>query len=148
MSKVFAAAGLLISLCAMAMAQTPDPRIDQLTKENAQLKRKIADQEERIAELEKAVKTLQAAAAPLPAPIPGNTPPWHQAANWNQIKSGMSESQVVGILGPATSVDTSIDKRILLYTPDPHSTSTLNGSVTLVDDRVAAMTPPAFSAHP
>jgi hypothetical protein len=128
----------------IAMAQTRDPRVDELTKETAQLKLRIADQERRIAELEKAVKSLQSAAAPMPTPIPSETPPWHRASNWTLVKSGMSESQVVGILGPPTSADSSIDKRILLYAPDASSTSTLKGSVTLVDDRVIAMTPPAF----
>jgi hypothetical protein len=131
-------------MCALATAQTRDSRVDDLTKEVAQLKRRIADQDARIAELERAVKSLQLAAAPLPAPIPSETPAWHRPSNWTQIKKGMSEAQVVEILGPPTSVDSSIDKRILLYTPDSSSTSTLQGSVTLVDDRVIAMTPPAF----
>lgn len=50
----------------------------------------------------------------------------------------------MGILGPPTSVDSSIDRRTLLYTPDASSTSTLKGSVTLIGDRVTAMIPPAF----
>ncbi len=135
---------LLILMCAIAGGQTRDPRVDELTKETALLKRKVADQEDRIAQLEKAVKALQSAATPMPTPIPSETPPWHKASNWTLIKSGMSEAQVVGILGPPTSVDASIDKRILLYTPDPNSTLTLKGSVTLIDDRVTAMVPPAF----
>jgi hypothetical protein len=137
-------AGLLLLMCGVAIAQTRDPRVDELMKETAQLKRTIADQETRIAELERTVKALQTAAKPLPTPIPSATPPWHLASNWILIKSGMSESQVVEILGPPTSVDSSIDRRTLLYTPDANSTSTLKGSVTLIDDRVTAMTPPAF----
>jgi hypothetical protein len=131
-------------MCGIAMAQTRDPRVDELTKETAQLKRTIADQGARIAELEKAVKTLQAAAPSLPSRIPSEIPPWHRASNWTLIKAGMSEAQVVEILGPPTSVDTSIDTRILLYAPDSNSTSTLKGSVTLTDDRVTAMVPPSF----
>jgi hypothetical protein len=135
---------LLILMCGIASGQTRDPRVDELTKETALLKRRIADQDERIAQLEKAVKALQSAATPMPTPIPSETPPWHRASNWTLIKSGMSESQVVGILGPPTSVDASIDKRILLYSPDANSTSTLKGSVTLIGDRVTAMVPPGF----
>jgi hypothetical protein len=144
MSKFFASAGVLLWMCGIATAQTHDPRVDELTKETAQLKRTIADQGARIAELEKAVKALQAAAPPLPSRIPSETPPWHRASNWSLIKAGMSEAQVVEILGPPTSVDTSIDTRILLYAPDSQSTSTLKGSVTLTDDRVIAMVPPSF----
>jgi len=145
MQRAVIGVGLLVLMCGIATAQTRDPRVDELRKETAQLKRRIADQEARIAELEKAVQGLQATAAPLPTRLPAETPPWHRASNWTLIKVGMSESQVVGILGPATSVDNSIDKRTLHYTPDAGSTSTLKGNVTLVDDRVTAMTPPAFN---
>jgi hypothetical protein len=131
-------------MCGIAAAQTRDPRVDELTKETARLKQRISDQETRIAELERAVKSLQSAAPPMPAPIPSPTPPWHRPASWNQIKTGMSEADVVALLGPPTSVDSSIDQRTLLYAPDSKSTSTLKGSVTLIDDRVSAMTPPVF----
>lgn len=144
MQRALTGAGVLLLMCGVAMAQPRDPRVDELTKQVAQLKLKVANQDSRIAELEKAVKLLQSAATPAPAPIPPTTPPWHRASNWTLIKSGMSESEVVGILGPPTSVDSSIDKRTLFYSPDPSSTSTLSGSVTLVDDRVTAMTPPTF----
>ena len=144
MQRALTGVGLLFLIGGTAIAQTRDPRVDELTKETAQLKSRIADQEGRIAELEKAVKALQTAAAPLPTRIPSETPLWHRASNWTLIKSGMSEPQVVGILGPPTSVDSSIDRRTLLYTPDASSTSTLKGSVTLIGDRVTAMIPPAF----
>ena len=148
MSKFFASvlngAGILLWMCGIAMAQTRDPRVDELTKETAALKRTIADQGARIAELEKAVKALQTAAPPLPSRIPAEIPPWHRASNWALIKAGMSEAQVVEILGPPTSVDTSIDTRILVYAPDARSTSTLKGSVTLTGDRVNSMVPPSF----
>jgi hypothetical protein len=56
----------------------------------------------------------------------------------------MSEAQVVEILGPPTMTDAVNDMRTLYYKPDPRSTTTLNGSVTLMDDRVTATMPPAF----
>jgi hypothetical protein len=144
MQKTLIAAGLLLLTCVVATAQTRDPRVDELTKETEQLKRRIADQDGRIAELEKTVKSLRATAVPLPTSIPAETPPWHRASNWTLIKTGMSEAQVVGILGAATNVDSSMDRRTLDYTPNSNSTSTLKGNVTLVDDRVTAMTPPVF----
>jgi hypothetical protein len=133
-----------LALPPTAMAQARDAQIDELRKETAQLKTRIADQERRIAELERIVKALQAVAAPVQAAIPAPTPPWHLASNWILIKKGMSEAQVVEILGPPTRVDASIDVRTLLYQPDSRSTSTLNGSVTLTDDRVTAAKPPVF----
>jgi hypothetical protein len=147
MQRALTGASLLLLTYGIAAAQTRDPRVDDLIKETAQLKQKIADQDARITELERAVKFLQSVAAPAPPkpePIPAPTPAWHRPVNWTQIKTGMSEADVVAILGPPTSVDSSIDSRTLVYAPDAKSTSTLKGSVTLVDDRVSAMTPPAF----
>jgi hypothetical protein len=137
-------AALLLVTCGVAMAQTRDPRVDELVKETTQLKKTVADQEERITQLEKAVKMLQAAMPPLPARIPVETPPWQRASSWAPIQSGMSEAQVVQLLGPPTSVQGAIDSRTLNYGPDAKSTTTLKGSITLVDDRVTAMVPPAF----
>lgn len=127
-----------------ASAQSRDPRVEKLTMEVEDLKRTLADQEKRIAQLESTVKMLQAAANPLPAPIPSPTPAWKASSNWVQVKPGMSEAQVESLLGPPTSVSSVEDSRTLYYQPGASSTSTLNGSVTLKDDRVIAMTPPAF----
>jgi hypothetical protein len=126
-------------------AQARDSRVDKLVMDTEELKHTVADQDKRIAELEKTVKMLQAAAAPpVPTPIPSSTPAWKAPSSWNLIKAGMSEAQVVGILGPPTNVQSVEDSRTLFYQPDSSSTSTLNGSVTLKDDRVTASSPPAF----
>ncbi len=117
------------------LAQARDPRVDKLTTETAELKRTVADQDRRIADLERMVKMLQSTVAPLPAPIPSPTPAWTQASNWNRIKPGMSQAQVVEILGPPTREQSAIDMRTLYYEAGPHSTLTLTGSVSLTDDR-------------
>jgi len=141
-------AGSLIGLTALlsAPAQTPardrDSRVDALIKRVDDLTKEVGDQGQRIASLEKALKALQT--PPQPSSIPAPVPAWHSATNWSLIKPGMSEAQVTEILGPPTSVQAVEDTRKLFYAPDPHSTNTLSGSVTLMDDRVIAMTPPAF----
>jgi hypothetical protein len=133
-----------LALPLTAMAQAHDPRVDALTMEVAQLKHTVDDQEQRIALLEKAVKELQAIASPVPERIPSPTPPWHLASNWNLIKKDMSAAQVIEILGPPTLDQSVTDMRTLYYQGDSQSTTTLKGNVTLVDDRVIAMVPPAF----
>src|SRR5579863_1023440 len=137
---------VLLLTCGIAMGQTRDPRVDDLTKETAQLKRTVADQERRIAELERAVKVLQGAMTPATARILSDTPAWHVASNWSLIRKGMSEAQVMEILGPPTRVQSAIDTRTMLYMTDARSATTFNGSVTLTDDRVTASTPPNIKA--
>ncbi|HEY1753966.1 MAG TPA: outer membrane protein assembly factor BamE [Bryobacteraceae bacterium] len=144
MFRNFTLCSVWLAVPLAAMAQAHDPRVDALTTEVSQLKRTVADQEQRIAQLETAVKTLQAIANPLPERIPNPTPAWHSASNWNLIKPGMSAEQVIQILGPPTLDNTVTDTRTLSYQPSPNSATTLKGTVTLMDDRVIAMVPPAF----
>ncbi len=127
-----------------ALAQTRDPRVDQLTKDMEELKHTVADQDKRISDLEKTVKMLQALMNPAPAPIPAVNPPWTSSSNWTRVKAGMSEADVTEILGSPTSVQSVVDSKILFYQSDAKSSSALKGSVTLMDDRVTAMSPPAF----
>jgi hypothetical protein len=136
------AVGLILTMTAPAQNQSRDARTDALEMQTAELKQEVADQGRRIAELEKQVVALQT--PPKPASIPAPVPPWHSPANWGLIKPGMSEMQVVAILGPPTNVQAVEDTRKLFYTPDPKSTNTLTGNITLMDDRVIAMSPPSF----
>jgi hypothetical protein len=134
----------LLSFPLLAQAQAHDPRIDQLEKETAQLKATVAEQGHRIAELESALKTLQAVLKPTPKPIPGPTPPWFEPSNWIKLSPGMSEEEVVAILGPPSSADGKIDVRTLVYETGPSETRSLKGSVTLTDDRLTGAQPPKF----
>lgn len=121
-----------------------DPQMGKLVKEIQDLKQLVADQNRKIGELERSIKTIQAFLMPAPKAIPSETPAWMMPSSWNLIRAGMSEAQVVQVLGPPARVQSVTDSRILLYQPDLHSTSNLRGSVTLMDDRVIAMSPPAF----
>jgi len=145
-------------------AQTRDHELSDLTLEVSQLKSKIADQEDRIAQLEKALKALQDSSArtgniaeailklegavrdlkaiPPPEPIPPLMPAWHSASNWNLVKQGMSREQVVNILGSPTRETSVIDTQTLYYVDS--AASRLEGSVTLVSDRLTTLMPPTF----
>lgn len=136
---------VLLSAPAQTTGQNRDSRVDGLIKQMDQLTKQVSEQGQRIASLEKEVKALQTPPPPpQPASIPAPVPAWYSATNWSMIKPGMSEAQVTEILGAPTSVQTVEDTRKLFYGPDPHSTNTLAGSLTLMDDRVIAMTPPTF----
>lgn len=80
-------------------------------------------------------RELKGAASPPPSRIPSATPPSQLASNWALIKKGMSETQVVDILGSPARVYSATDSRVLDYP---------GGSITLKDDRVTAMSPPRF----
>lgn len=134
----------LLAWSSIALAQSQDPRIDQLEEETAQLKTTVAEQGRRITELENTLKALQAVLTPMLKPIPPPTPPWQEPSNWTLLRPGMSEVQVVEILGPASGVEAETDVRILLYETGSSAVRTFKGSVTLTDDRVTAAQPPKF----
>ena len=134
----------LLAWSSIGLAQSQDSRIDQLEEETAQLKATIAEQGHRITELENTLKALQAVLTPVPKPIPPLTPPWQEPSNWTLLRPGMSEAQVVEILGPPSGVEAETDVRILLYETGSSAVRTFKGSVTLIDDRVTAAQPPKF----
>jgi uncharacterized coiled-coil protein SlyX len=134
----------LLAWSSAALAQSEEFRIDQLEAETAQLKATVAEQGRRITELENMLKALQAVLTPTPKLISALTPAWYEPSKWTLLRAGMSEAQVVEILGPPSNVDAEIDFRTLLYETGSSDTRTLIGSVTLVDDRVTAAQPPKF----
>lgn len=134
----------LLAWSSIALAQSQESRIDQLEEKTAQLKATVAEQGRRIAELENMLKALQAVLTPMPKPIPPPTPAWYEPSKWTLLRAGMSEAQVVEILGPPSNVDAKIDVRTLLYETGSSDTRTLKGRVTLIDDRVTAAQPPEF----
>lgn len=121
-----------------------DILLKQLVEEMIQLRRTVTDQTRKIADLEKTIKTMQAAPAAVPRRIPPTTPLWQSASNWALIRKGMSEADVVEILGPPARVESVIDTRKLYYQPEPGSTFKLRGFITLIDDRLTASVPPEF----
>ena len=144
-AAIFALIAGSLFVPALALGQSRDARdrrITELTHEVEQLKRTILEQDRRITQLEKDVKALQVSS--VPGPIPPLIPLWHAAANWNQIKAGMSRAQIVDILGAPTRETTVLDVQTLYYAPDSRSSSTLSGTITLVGDRLTSMMPPSF----
>lgn len=161
MQRTLIGAGLVLLACSLAFGQDAEPsaqappprdprvdellhRVDQLTKDTAQLRGIIADQEKRIAGLERTVKALQAAAATVSRCNPSANPDWRLAGNWACIRKGMSEADVKDLLGPPTRALSVVDTRTLYYQPDSKTLSPLNGRVTLLDDRVTTFVAPEF----
>jgi hypothetical protein len=69
---------------------------------------------------------------------------WLSAANWDQVRPGMSELEVISVLGPPTSMRATDDGRVLLYALEIGSTGFLTGNVTLKDQQVTAVEKPTL----
>lgn len=80
-------------------------------------------------------------AAPPPSPVASDAR-WLNAARWRNLRTGMSELEVIAELGPPTSIRGEDPERVLLYALEIASSGFLAGSVTLRDRAVVAIEMP------
>ncbi len=65
--------------------------------------------------------------------------PWHAPEAWDRVAKGMTQAQVIEILGPPSSVESMAPYSTLFYRLD-----SLDGLVNLREDRVVAVRKPEF----
>jgi hypothetical protein len=69
---------------------------------------------------------------------------WLNSAAWNRVRTGMSELEVIEILGKPTAMRPDAnDRRALLYTLEIGATSFLTGSVSFDNGKVVEIQKPA-----
>jgi hypothetical protein len=130
-----------------AFAQAETLKIQQLEQDLRDLRRTVDLQQRRLDELERATGRAgrPAAAPPASRAAPaGRDAPWLQAANWERVRPGLGELEVVSLLGPPTSMRTADDgrTRTLFYALEIGSSGFLGGQVVFEDRRVTAVEPP------
>ena len=69
---------------------------------------------------------------------------WIEAARWDRVRTGMSELEVINILGPPTSLRQEGDARVLLYAMEIGSSNFLGGSVEFREKAVSAINKPTL----
>lgn len=76
----------------------------------------------------------------------GTNNAWLNAASWKRLRNGMSELEVVSILGPPTQMRVSDDKttRTLLYALEIGSSGFLGGNVVFSDGSLSAVNTPVL----
>lgn len=152
-------AGLALVLLAPSFpsfGQTSDKELETALAEIALLKQAIAEHDRRIADLEKALRTLQARSdqsspSSLTTQAQGrqsavgqpSSDPWKAPSTWERVKDGMSQAQVIAILGQPTSVENT-HLRTLFYRGEVPGSGFVSGNVKLVEDRVYLVNKPVF----
>jgi len=76
--------------------------------------------------------------------VAATTPAWVDAAKWSKLRPGMSELEVVTLLGAPTSMRAGADQRTLMYALEIGSSGFLSGSITLRDGQVVDIRKPAL----
>jgi hypothetical protein len=136
----------VLLICApIAVPAADDLRISQLEQDVRNLQRELRAISQQLDELNRQLSRpgdpLRPPSASAVSPITG---PWLDASRWQQIKVGMSELEVITLLGPPVSMRAVDSERVLLYAMEIGSTGFLNGSVTLRDRKVALVKQPVL----
>lgn len=151
----------LLALPALAAGQ--DAATVQLQQEVLELKRVNSMLEQRVTALERQVSAQSGLAVPMIAPsssvgltgagaaagagaartgAPAAMPlaaqlPWMDSGNWDRIRTGMPEMEVIRILGVPNSLrDGEQGRQVIFYALEIGTGRFLSGSVTLADHRV------------
>jgi hypothetical protein len=131
---------MLLAASPGAMFAADDLKVAQLEQEVRYLQRELS-------RLSQELETLRAQ-LPRPAVSPAQAAPprpqttsslWLDVARWHRVKTGMSELQVIEILGAPTSMRGELPARELLYAMEIGGAGFLGGSVTLRDRMVVSV---------
>lgn len=126
-------------------------QVRQLEQDVYLLKNTVVEQGRRIEALEREVRSKSSTtvsntpstAQTRPAASAGQ--PWHDRNSWGRVKDGMSEAQVVSILGRPTSVKIIGGPfKTLFYSGEVSSSGSVSGNIQLRDDRVWQVNTPVF----
>lgn len=125
-------------------------RVRQLEQDVHLLKNTVVEQGRRIETLE---RELRGKSSPTVSRTPSATQtqpaapggqPWHDRNAWGRVKNGMSEAQVVSVLGRPTSVETVGSYKTLFYRGEVGGSGSVSGNIKLQDDRVWQVNTPVF----
>jgi hypothetical protein len=136
---------LLTLICAApaAVFAADEGRVSFLEQEVRNLQRQVQVLSRRLDQLD----SRPARSAPRPTTgrttAPADDPaPWVDARKWQQLRPGMSELDVIGQLGPPTSMREEDGARVLYYALEIGASGFLGGSVTLKDRVVSEVRRP------
>ena len=140
---------LLVLLAQSALAADDDTyRVMKLEQDVRNLERQVQTLTRQIDELKQ--QSARAGDRGVPAARSANalaaasSTTWLEAARWDRVRPGMSELEVIGILGPPSSMRQEGDTRALLYAMEIGSSGFLSGSVELRDRAVSEVHKPVL----
>lgn len=142
---------LALLMCAQhsaTAAPIDEFRLSNIEQSIRALQTQLREQARLIDELQRQVNGSSGANSPprssVPASNTGNS--WLDAAHWKRLRNGMSELEVVSILGPPTQMRVSDDQatRTLLYAMEIGSSGFLSGNVVFGDGRLIAVNTPVL----
>ncbi|HEU4591709.1 MAG TPA: hypothetical protein VFS13_12445 [Steroidobacteraceae bacterium] len=121
-----------------------DARVVRLEQEVRTLQRDLLNLARQVDQLRLQSSRPSATGRPPPPPAVETGPAWLDARKWEKIRPGMAELDVLGLLGPPTSMREQDGARELLYAMEIGSSAFLGGSVLVRDRRVVEVRVPTL----
>jgi hypothetical protein len=128
----------------VAAMAADDHRVSFLEQEVRNLQRQVQALSRQMDELRTRPARPEGRAAPAAAAATSRSDQWVDAGKWRALRAGMSELEVIGSLGPPTSMRDEQGTRTLLYAMEIGSSGFLGGSVTLRDRAVIEVRAPTL----
>ena len=135
---------MLMLLLSVTASATDDPRVSFLEQEVRNLHRQVDLLSRQVDDLRTRPDRPKAAGARMTASAPAPSTQWVDAGLWKKLRPGMSELEVIGTLGPPTTMREDDGARILLYALEIGASGFLGGSVVFRDGAVVEVRQPAL----
>ena len=138
-----------MAVCGMATCMplaanaADDGRVNFLEQEVRRLHQQVMAMSRRIDHLERSALPTPGAQPRAEAHAPSSDA-WIDAGKWKKLRTGMSELEVVSLLGPPTSMREVDGARVLFYALEIGTSGFLGGSVAFRDRVVAGVQQPAL----
>jgi hypothetical protein len=145
--------GAVLVLATAGTVQAQDElRVRQLENEVSRLQRELDAQSRRIDELERNLRGTSTRSLSVPPPDvvqreAASSPAWLLTTNWDRVKAGMKDIDVIALLGRPTTVRPDPDGgkgHSLMYALELGPNAVLAGNVRLDDSGVAQVTKPTL----
>lgn len=141
-------ATMLTAIAVNASAQDA-LRIQELRQEINELQRLVRDQSRRIDALEREISRSKVAVSPgppraRPAAPAASAEKWLVPGNWEKLRTGMTEQQVLDTLGYPTTVRGGQDSKTLFYTVQVAPSGFLSGRVVIENRQVREIQKPTL----
>ena len=143
---------ILLIVCALAfagpLAAAEDYRVMKLEQDVRNLEREVQALQRLVTDLQHRARQVDPSFTPSTGrttPAPEGEQLWLKASAWNRVRTGMSELEVIEILGKPTALRPDAnDRRALLYTLEFGQMAFLTGSVSFVDGKAVEIAKPTL----
>jgi hypothetical protein len=135
---------LLLALPFSCVSAADSNRIIALEQDVRTLERLVGNLEREVRELRRGTTSPAAKLTSSATSSDQGSSDWVSASKWKRVQLGMSELEVIEILGQPTAMRAEEDSRLLLYAMEIGASGFLSGSVRLEDRKVVDVQVPAL----